>query len=281
MIEKEIHVHTTLDRTECLDYLFGFFQENESARYYIEMHMDRLLETLKRLEFGRPGDRMLELGAFPPFMSLLVQKHHDFSQHLNCLFEERIPSREYEYTHEALREKHRFNFINFDIEKDPYPFPEGYFDIVGIFEVIEHLRYDPMHVLTESNRILKQHGRIFITTPNVAGFRTMHFLINGFAPFHFTKFSMPIGSSRHYREFTPDELRIMAESAGFEIEELVTLNVWQRNPEGFDYRQIYEKYESFLARHGIPTGMRGDDTFLIARKTGPVRQRYPAALYEG
>jgi hypothetical protein len=89
-----------------------------------------------------------------------------------------------------------------------------------------------------------------------------------------------VGASRHYREFSPGEIRVMLESAGFDIELLVTENVWQKTPEGFDYGEIYRQYEEFLGLYGITGDLRGEDIFAIGRKTGQVKNRYPEELYQ-
>ena len=62
---------------------------------------------------------------------------------------------------------------NLDIRKLPLEenhFASGYFDVVHASHLIEHLN-NPRSFLEESARILKQHGRLFITTPNISGFQ--------------------------------------------------------------------------------------------------------------
>ena len=55
---------------------------------------------------------------------------------------------------------------NFNMEKDPWPYDDASFDLVIASEVIEHLTQDPMHVISEANRVLSSKGKLFITTPN-------------------------------------------------------------------------------------------------------------------
>lgn len=47
-------------------------------------------------------------------------------------------------------------------------FPDRYFDVVALFDVIEHLP-DPIATLKEASRVLKDNGLIIITTPNIDG----------------------------------------------------------------------------------------------------------------
>jgi ubiquinone/menaquinone biosynthesis C-methylase UbiE len=47
-------------------------------------------------------------------------------------------------------------------------FPDQYFDVVTMFDTIEHLP-DPVATLREVSRVLRHDGLVVITTPNVAG----------------------------------------------------------------------------------------------------------------
>jgi predicted SAM-dependent methyltransferase len=53
-------------------------------------------------------------------------------------------------------------------------FPDECFDAVLASHFIEHLN-DPRGFLTETHRILKDQGRVFITTPNISGFQAKLF----------------------------------------------------------------------------------------------------------
>jgi 2-polyprenyl-3-methyl-5-hydroxy-6-metoxy-1,4-benzoquinol methylase len=62
---------------------------------------------------------------------------------------------------------------NLDVRNLPLEencFPNGSFDAVLASHLIEHLN-DPCSFLTETRRILKERGRVFITTPNISGFQ--------------------------------------------------------------------------------------------------------------
>lgn len=53
----------------------------------------------------------------------------------------------------------------FDLEKEPFPYPDNTFDVVFSKSVIEHI-YDPAHFLSEQKRILKPGGKIIVLTPD-------------------------------------------------------------------------------------------------------------------
>jgi SAM-dependent methyltransferase len=73
---------------------------------------------------------------------------------------------------EYARDKHSLDVRNLPLEENH--FPPGYFDIIHASHLIEHLN-DPRSFLEEIHRILKQDGRIFITTPNIGGFQSCLF----------------------------------------------------------------------------------------------------------
>lgn len=53
-----------------------------------------------------------------------------------------------------------------DITQFPYPFEDKFFDLIVCSEVLEHM-IDPISILREANRVLKDDGRILISTPNI------------------------------------------------------------------------------------------------------------------
>ena len=62
---------------------------------------------------------------------------------------------------------------------EPLPYPSETFDFVMCVEVIEHLR-NPWLIVSECKRVLKRHGKLVITTPNILSLTSrLQFLING------------------------------------------------------------------------------------------------------
>jgi hypothetical protein len=77
---------------------------------------------------------------------------------------------------------------------------------------------------------------------------------------------------RHAREYAPREVALLAEAAGFQVVRLET----------GDYGGLkvdYEDTSPWLAARGFPVDLRGDVIYCVARKTGPVRDRWPKELY--
>lgn len=68
---------------------------------------------------------------------------------------------------DRFREDAGVRVLRHDIEREPLPFPENYFDTVFLIDVIEHL-VDPLPAIREIHRVMRAGGRLLIDTPNIA-----------------------------------------------------------------------------------------------------------------
>jgi predicted SAM-dependent methyltransferase len=148
----------------------------------------------------------------------------------------------------------RSNFysINTDLRQQSL-IEENSLDSVILMEVFEHLT-DPVghheiHLdgvflaLHELYRILKNDGKLFITTPNACSFKAIQRAINDLHPFH---------SPIHYREYTPKEIEGIL-GVYFEIMYIDTFDVFKEITIGEWSRDISDK-------------LRGDDIFVMCKK---------------
>lgn len=79
-------------------------------------------------------------------------------------------------------EKKGIKAYQLDVDEEPFPFDDAYFDIVYCGEIIEHL-FNPDHLLEEVHRILKAEGICIISTPNLAGWPSRLALLLGYQPY--------------------------------------------------------------------------------------------------
>lgn len=95
-------------------------------------------------------------------------------------------------------------------------FKENYFDLITMFDVIEHLTY-PVIVLKEVHKILKLNGKLVITTPNLNAIQRIFLkaLVKEKLWYGFL-------DETHVHLFTPFSLRTFIEETGFRILELKT-----------------------------------------------------------
>jgi 2-polyprenyl-3-methyl-5-hydroxy-6-metoxy-1,4-benzoquinol methylase len=93
-----------------------------------------------------------------------------------------------------------------DVEAKPFEqlrFPENYFDVVTMWQVLEHLPH-PLTVLKEANRILKPGGLLAVSTPDIEGIPAR---LLGKRWWNIRKI--------HINQFTTKTLKAILENAGF------------------------------------------------------------------
>jgi SAM-dependent methyltransferase len=131
-------------------------------------------------------------------------------------------------------------------------------------------------MMAEVNRILKPGGHLVLTTPNVASLRALSAILQGYHPGFFTAYIRPRDGetdARHNREYSPAEIQHLLVNSGFAVTLLETGPfVETPHPE-------YGWVVNLLERYRLPGTLRGDGIYAVGRKTGAVRERYPAWLY--
>jgi SAM-dependent methyltransferase len=260
----------TPDEQEVVDYLLSFISD-DAERNYTRQHLRRFLSTLQRIPPPqRSTDRLLELGSLL-HLAPVIKKF--------CGYNEVCCADTWEgaekLSHETLRqvngsESHTIELRNFNVEAEPYPYPDGHFRVVLCCELIEHLQHDPLHMLWECNRILQPDGFLLVTTPNITSARSIEGVLIGCTPYLLSQYNLTTPADQHNREYAPLELGIALAAAGFTVIELETEDVWLRsNP----------AILKLLEEVNLPTDMRGDNIFALARKTSEPLERYPQELY--
>jgi SAM-dependent methyltransferase len=165
----------------------------------------------------------------------------------------------------------------FDAEKDRFPYADDWFATVLCCELLEHLPSDPMHMMAEIHRILRPGGHLVLTTPNIASMRAVAGILQGFHPALFPAYIRPTDGgptdARHNREYTPREIESLFQDSGFEVTLLDT------GPFRDEPKPEFGWVEHLLDRYILSKQHRGDGIYAVGRKTGPVRERYPAWLY--
>lgn len=101
-----------------------------------------------------------------------------------------------------------------DVEA-PFPFEDGFFDVVICSEVLEHLFF-PEKVLKECYRVLKESGSFIVTVPNLYCFRNRLSILTGRA-WGCTFIEYPL-NQQHIRFFSLDGIRRILEKVGFKVE---------------------------------------------------------------
>lgn len=147
------------------------------------------------------------------------------------------------------------------IEADPIPFPDNSFVGVYMGQVLEHFTYSPRGPMEEIKRVLKPGGILIIDVPNVGEWHNFYRLLRGknilydYKKHYIDTDEEPViykglpYFKRHNREFTPNDLRVLAETCGFEVVDV--------------------KYERSI-RHGKKGGRRLEVPFSALRDLIPL-----------
>jgi len=248
---------------------------NPESRSYLETHQTRLVKTLEMVPPGGPCDRILEMGAYLQMTPALASKL-GYGEVRGCYYGElgRVDRRQ---VTSSGGETFFCEIDHFDAERDRFPYAGEWFSTVLCCELLEHLFTDPMHLMSEVNRILKPGGHLLLTTPNIAALRGISAILQGYHPGFFHAYIRPSESgevdARHNREYTPREIHQLLENSGFEVVRLET----------GEFRDVphpeFGWVLHLLRRYRLETALRGDGIYALGRKSGKVKDRYPAWLY--
>ena len=257
-----------------IEYIAGWTPAENGAREYIKTHETRLEKTLAITPAGTAADRILEMGAYLQITPALKTKL-GYGEVRGCYYG---PAGQ--VTHRSVTSEDGETFTCdidlFNAESDPFPYPDEHFKTVLCCELLEHLPTDPMFMMGEINRIVKSGGHLVLTTPNIASMRSIDAVLQGFHPQLFSTYLRPKDGetdARHHREYTCQEIRQLLENSGFEVTLLETGAFRD------ELKPEFAWVEHMMDRYMLSKELRGDGIYVVGRKTGPVRERYPGWLY--
>jgi SAM-dependent methyltransferase len=250
---------------EIREYLarFNFFERYvhgaHEGHVYVETHARRFRETLLHLPDLPASPKVLELGAVPYSMTILLRRFCGAVVDTVSFYEvSSAAAARHVLESPDGRERYEFDYRSINVEADVFPFADAHYDLVLCCELLEHLLINPSHMFYEAHRVLKRGGYVLVSTPNVLRTANVTALIEGrniYDAYHGNGIY-----GRHNREYTPAEVVQLLESCGFSTSESVTVDVYDPPP--------------------VPSKPGREDTILaIGRATAPRRIGTPPGLY--
>lgn len=246
----------------------GVFTDPAERRGYLDDAFERFRLTLGMVPDLSPGSRVLELGSNPYFLTRLLRRRHLDVTSANWFGTDAGPESRgtHVMTVPSTGERETIEYDHFNCETDPFPYPDGTFDLVLFCEILEHLPCDPSHVLAEIHRVLaKPHGHLVVTTPNATRAENLLKMIHGDNVYEVLSGHGVYG--RHNREYTVAELSSLLGDCGF-----VDIDVFSGDAHPPPPGWAGSVGDASLAD-------RGDCLFASAQACGEQRWRYPDWLY--
>lgn len=205
-------IHRARARTEkslLRDFLLKYDADKDEENY-VSYHFYRYLDTLKLLpklgSFGVKGD-VLDLGVGYGHLAYLIKRLYNYQ----------VTALDFSTDYAIRLNKEGIKFKQCDLQKNSIPFDSSSFDLIMFCETIEHLAIDANLILREINRVLREGGKLIITTPNkLRARRWFQWKI-------FHRFN-----PEHYHEFTVMELNNLLLKNNFKIEDIILTNCWSK-----------------------------------------------------
>jgi SAM-dependent methyltransferase len=255
---------------------------------YRKAHARRFWRSLALIKKWAPPDRpmrVLELGSAPYYFTLLLHRALP-CQIVGVNVEAGVWPGEAQSAAEPKMVRLRWGADDsaleleihvFNIEKDPFPFADDSFDMVLCMEVIEHLAYSPTHMLTETHRVLRQGGKLVLSTPNSINMKqTVALLCNHSMEFPYSGYGV---YGRHQREFTIQELRGLLEACHFRVLEAELANIFLRSHLPAAKRLAFGVL-NFLSSLPLPyLQAKKEYILMVAESFGEPYAAYPEHLY--
>ena len=179
---------------------------------YLRAHQQRYLDLLGFLEEQNLTEdpAVLEIGSAPGHLTAVLQKIGYALQGVDI-----APERM-----DRFWQKHGLTVTRLDVEQEPWPFEDAAFDLVLFNEILEHLRINPLHALSESARVLRPGGKLLLSTPNITPLHRFHFLLGqdyqGNPVEEFKKLE-ELGHMGHIRLYSVPEIKAFLQEAGLEV----------------------------------------------------------------
>ena len=212
----------------------------DQASTYFNSLRPNFVDDLMRIEELHRGGPMLEIGGYPFYFSMCLQKLG-----VDLTTVDLAPQRAQKLIHQQS-----LTVITCDIEREALPIGDSSVAMITLCATFEHLRVDPLFALKEMRRVLQPDGWLYLTTPNLYRLGNVVSFALGrglaFDPIREYGKLRTVGHMGHVREYTASEMRRFLAEAGFAAVEVRTRATPSRRGKLVD------------AAHRLLPGIRGE-----------------------
>ncbi len=239
----------------------------EKTDHYHYGHARRMARTLQTILDQNPQGKFLEVGTTTLIPLVLSKLAPDLDLTVTDFNLDKPKLGEDTFT--LQDESINLKVARVNIEDEPLPFEDDYFDFILLSEVIEHMEVDPMYMLAEMNRVLKTGGTLLVTTPNCASTWAIHKILNGIEPYFYMQYQRDRSPYRHNYEYSIHSLTAVLKAAGFDG------RAWTED----SFEEPQTAIGPCLEMAGFILKNTGDNIFAVTKKVSGVVDRYPKVIY--
>jgi 2-polyprenyl-3-methyl-5-hydroxy-6-metoxy-1,4-benzoquinol methylase len=196
-------------------------ETDSSAVTYLKILRSSYVRTLEDIaewteKSGLDKVKILEIGSFTGFVSICLSRlgyevvATDISDFID---------------NECVQKKFAANNITsfgHDLKEPKIPVSNHEYHVVIMCEVLEHLNFNPLPLLQEINRIIKNDGLFYLSLPNIASLKNRLSLLKGRSihnPVQHLIWQLDPGNTMkiglHWREYTLEEIDEILKLLGF------------------------------------------------------------------
>lgn len=236
--------------------------------FYHRTHLRRIARSIQVFIDQNPQGKVLEIGTGAIIPLALEELRPDLEVHVTNF--DTNQDKTHTFYAEINKRSGSFQAYQLDLEYDTIPVEDKTFDWVLCCEVIEHMEIDPMFMMSEVNRVTKDKGGLFLTTPNIVSSRALTKMVYGLAPHFYMQYNPNREYHRHNYEYSIHVLMQVLKAAGFDGK------IWTED----NFEDGVEEVPRLLREAGFNIINIGDNIMTVARKVSEVVDRHPAAIYD-
>ncbi|MCZ7372114.1 MAG: class I SAM-dependent methyltransferase [Candidatus Methanoperedens sp.] len=166
------------------------------------MYVDNYTSRCKIMERVPPGSKVLEIGCGDGRLAniLTIKKNCRFY----CVDKDPVMV--------AIARKKCVEIHNIDIEISDIPYEAGFFDVIILENVLEHLK-EPQEVLKRLKKYLSEKGSLIYSVPNILNWHSRLTIFSG----KFRYEESGVFDRDHLRFYDLDSAKDLATDAGYRI----------------------------------------------------------------